>query len=86
MNYRLHALGFLGGEEIKRAGVGNLGLQDREYRPGELRAIVQILYYAYAHRACRSPLGAQVHLFVWWGSHKSYNASKSYVVLVADPD
>ena len=32
MNYRLHALGFLGGEEIKRAGVGNLGLQDREYR------------------------------------------------------
>ena len=36
MNYRLHALGFLGGEEIKRAGVGNLGLQDREYRPVSL--------------------------------------------------
>ncbi|KAI0704340.1 carotenoid ester lipase precursor [Cytidiella melzeri] len=29
MNYRLSGLGFLGGEEVKAAGVGNLGLQDQ---------------------------------------------------------
>ncbi|KAI0827830.1 carotenoid ester lipase precursor [Trametes gibbosa] len=29
MNYRLSALGFLGGKEVKEAGVGNLGLQDQ---------------------------------------------------------
>jgi acetylcholinesterase len=29
MNYRLSAFGFLGGKEVKEAGVGNLGLQDR---------------------------------------------------------
>ncbi|KAI0349899.1 carotenoid ester lipase precursor [Trametes cingulata] len=29
MNYRLGALGFLGGKEVKEAGVGNLGLQDQ---------------------------------------------------------
>ncbi|RDX42833.1 carotenoid ester lipase precursor [Lentinus brumalis] len=29
MNYRLNALGFLGGKEIKDAGVGNLGLHDQ---------------------------------------------------------
>ncbi|RPD58750.1 carotenoid ester lipase precursor [Lentinus tigrinus ALCF2SS1-7] len=29
LNYRLHVFGFLGGQEIKDAGVGNLGLQDQ---------------------------------------------------------
>ncbi|TFK82847.1 alpha/beta-hydrolase [Polyporus arcularius HHB13444] len=29
MNYRLHAFGFLGGKEVKEAGVGNLGLHDQ---------------------------------------------------------
>ncbi|KAI0645330.1 carotenoid ester lipase precursor [Trametes meyenii] len=29
MNYRLSAFGFLGGKEVKKAGVGNLGLQDQ---------------------------------------------------------
>lgn len=29
MNYRLSALGFLPGKEVKKAGVGNLGLQDQ---------------------------------------------------------
>ncbi|KAI0326862.1 carotenoid ester lipase precursor [Cubamyces sp. BRFM 1775] len=29
MNYRVGALGFLGGKEVKEAGVGNLGLQDQ---------------------------------------------------------
>ncbi|KAI9059112.1 alpha/beta-hydrolase [Trametes sanguinea] len=29
MNYRVGAFGFLGGKEIKEAGVGNLGLQDQ---------------------------------------------------------
>ncbi|EIW58877.1 carotenoid ester lipase precursor [Trametes versicolor FP-101664 SS1] len=29
MNYRLSAFGFLGGKEVKEAGVGNLGLQDQ---------------------------------------------------------
>ncbi|KAI0699098.1 carotenoid ester lipase precursor [Cytidiella melzeri] len=29
MNYRVSAFGFLGGSEIKEAGVGNLGLQDQ---------------------------------------------------------
>ncbi|RDX42819.1 carotenoid ester lipase precursor [Lentinus brumalis] len=29
INYRLYVLGFLGGNEIKDAGVGNLGLQDQ---------------------------------------------------------
>ncbi|KAI8975912.1 carotenoid ester lipase precursor [Trametes punicea] len=29
MNYRLSVFGFLGGKEIKEAGVGNLGLQDQ---------------------------------------------------------
>ncbi|KAJ8519352.1 hypothetical protein ONZ45_g3706 [Pleurotus djamor] len=29
MNYRLHALGFLPGKEVKDAGVGNLGLHDQ---------------------------------------------------------
>ena len=31
LNYRLHAFGFLGSKEVKDAGVGNLGLHDREY-------------------------------------------------------
>lgn len=30
-NYRLNAFGFLGGKEVKAAGIGNLGLQDRTY-------------------------------------------------------
>ena len=30
MNYRLGPFGFLGGKEVKEAGVGNLGLQDRK--------------------------------------------------------
>ncbi|KAI0699615.1 carotenoid ester lipase precursor [Cerioporus squamosus] len=29
LNYRLHVFGFLGGEEVKAAGVGNLGLHDQ---------------------------------------------------------
>ncbi|EIW58887.1 carotenoid ester lipase precursor [Trametes versicolor FP-101664 SS1] len=29
MNYRLSAFGFLGGQEIQKAGLGNLGLQDQ---------------------------------------------------------
>ncbi|RPD58843.1 carotenoid ester lipase precursor [Lentinus tigrinus ALCF2SS1-7] len=29
LNYRLHAFGFLGGKEVKEAGVGNLGLHDQ---------------------------------------------------------
>ena len=29
----LHVFGFLGGKEVKEAGVGNLGLQDRKYEP-----------------------------------------------------
>ena len=29
MNYRLHAFGFLGGKEVKEAGIGNLALHDR---------------------------------------------------------
>ncbi|KAI0699606.1 carotenoid ester lipase precursor [Cerioporus squamosus] len=29
LNYRLHVFGFLGGKEVKEAGVGNLGLQDQ---------------------------------------------------------
>nr|VWO96436.1 Carboxylic ester hydrolase (EC [Ganoderma boninense] len=29
MNYRLHAFGFLGGQEVKEAGIGNLGLHDQ---------------------------------------------------------
>ncbi|KAI0665708.1 carotenoid ester lipase precursor [Trametes maxima] len=29
MNYRLSAFGFLGGKEVKEAGIGNLGLQDQ---------------------------------------------------------
>ncbi|EJF60604.1 alpha/beta-hydrolase [Dichomitus squalens LYAD-421 SS1] len=32
MNYRLHAFGFLGGKEVKDAGVGNLGLHDQHGR------------------------------------------------------
>ena len=28
MNYRLHAFGFLGGKEVKEAGIGNLALHD----------------------------------------------------------
>lgn len=31
MNYRLSAFGFLASKEVKAAGVGNLGLQDREF-------------------------------------------------------
>ncbi|KAM5544429.1 hypothetical protein V8D89_002089 [Ganoderma adspersum] len=29
INYRLHALGFLGGKEVQDAGIGNLGLHDQ---------------------------------------------------------
>ncbi|KAI0690024.1 carotenoid ester lipase precursor [Cerioporus squamosus] len=29
VNYRLHAFGFLGGREVKEAGIGNLGLHDQ---------------------------------------------------------
>jgi len=28
-NYRLNALGFLGGKEVQAAGIGNAGLRDR---------------------------------------------------------
>lgn len=31
MNYRVSGFGFLASKEVKAAGVGNLGLQDREY-------------------------------------------------------
>ena len=31
MNYRLTGFGFMPGKEVKAAGVGNLGLQDREF-------------------------------------------------------
>ncbi|PIL25455.1 hypothetical protein GSI_13345 [Ganoderma sinense ZZ0214-1] len=29
VNYRLHAFGFLGGQEVKEAGIGNIGLHDQ---------------------------------------------------------
>ena len=29
----LHVFGFLGGKEVKEAGVGNLGLHDRKFEP-----------------------------------------------------
>lgn len=32
MNYRLNGLGFLASKEVREAGVGNLGLQDREFQ------------------------------------------------------
>lgn len=30
MNYRINAFGFLGGSEMAAAGLGNIGLEDRE--------------------------------------------------------
>ncbi|THH21401.1 hypothetical protein EW146_g162 [Bondarzewia mesenterica] len=41
MNYRLSLFGFLGGEEVKAAGVGNLGLQDRNHEGLFQGAIMQ---------------------------------------------
>ena len=32
MNYRVSAWGFLGGSQVKAAGVGNLGLRDRKLK------------------------------------------------------
>jgi acetylcholinesterase len=31
LNYRVSVWGFLGGQQVKDAGVGNIGLQDRQY-------------------------------------------------------
>ena len=41
MNYRLTGFGFMPGKEVKAAGVGNLGLQDRKYPSPLLSQVVE---------------------------------------------
>jgi hypothetical protein len=58
---RISGFGFLAGKEVKAAGVGNLGLQDREYV--SLRS--QSLSVKFDREACAS-VGSEVHLSIWW--------------------
>lgn len=67
------ALGFLPGKEVKQAGVGNLGLQDRESTAlwlGPVRLCVR--------RTPRLEVGTDVHLRVRWRPFKSDNVSDNF--------
>jgi hypothetical protein len=55
------ALGFLPGKEVKKAGVGNLGLQDRKSTTLWLEAVRSCV-----RRAPRLEVGTDVHLRVRW--------------------
>ena len=70
----LNVFGFLGGNEVKGAGVGNLGLHDRESKSESIPA------YCYdslclTFRADGSSLDQQVHLGVWGRSKQGYHVS-----------
>jgi hypothetical protein len=64
------ALGFLPGKEVKKAGVGNLGLQDRK---------PTIIWFQDVHscvcRASRLELGTDVHHRVRWRPWKGDDVS-----------
>lgn len=59
------AFGFLPGKEVKEAGVGNLGLQDREccdYRQEEAHLMK---FCRYDYREAGSAMGSKVHWSIW---------------------
>ena len=58
---RISGFGFLAGKEVKAAGVGNLGLQDREY----VSLHSQSISMNYDREACTS-VGSEVHLSIRW--------------------
>ena len=60
INYRVSGLGFLASKEVKAAGVGNLGLQDRE---SLVLPVLRTLrsYYSGAKRATGFEVDSEVH-------------------------
>ena len=62
--------GFLGGREIKEAGLGNLGLQDRE-SSDPTASVLPADAYAYTNRTHWTPLGAEAYLGFWRRSPES---------------
>jgi hypothetical protein len=64
------AFGFLPGKEVKEAGVGNLGLQDRESTILRLEAVRSCV-----RRAPRFEVGTDVRLRVRWRPFKSDDVS-----------
>ena len=60
---RVSIFGFLGGSEVKSAGVGNLGLQDRKSYV-TVHPTFSVTYYASSQRASCPPLGKKTHLIL----------------------
>jgi hypothetical protein len=61
------AFGFLASQEVKDAGVGNLGLHDRACFHRQYGRYLNLLLY----RAPGVQLDSKVHWRIWWRSHKS---------------
>lgn len=68
------AFGFLPGKEVKEAGVGNLGLHDREYRFYQEEAHLT-KFWRYDHREARLAMGSKVHRGLWRRSGQGHNVS-----------
>ena len=57
------AFGFIAGEEIKQAGVGNIGLDDRKT---EDQVTHQAKYIDLFYRACCPKVDTEVYRRLWW--------------------
>ena len=79
------AFGFLGGSEVQKAGVGNLGLQDREvsmfWRP-----MVSKTETMCHHRTRGTEMGPEAHLRVRGRPHQSHDVSSSLVQSIRTPE
>lgn len=69
INYRLNGFGFMASKEIKAAGVGNLGLHDREFDGILLPMGLITLFHA---RETRASLDSKVHRCFRWGSDQGH--------------
>ena len=67
------AWGFLPGVEVKQAGLGNLGLHDREYiyvQPNIFSFFVGIEWFYIRTRS--TSLGTEIYRSVWWGQNQGH--------------
>ena len=70
----LLAFGFLASQEVKDAGVGNLGLWDREHSDSRHNEYCNVWFY----RASGASLDTKVYFRIWWGSVESDDVSEVY--------
>lgn len=82
-NYRVNGFGFLGGREVKEAGVANLGIHDRE---SSMAKTLLSNGSNPIYRTLGLGLGPRVHWEVRWRSRQGYYlGSKCWIIVYRHP-